>query len=140
MRELERVERVLLDQEHGEAFALVDLADRHAREDAPSLRRLRDAEPGDLVGGHLCDVRAIENDSAFARARAAEDGHHQRGLARAVRADQRDDFARVDIEIDALQRHDVAVEGLDPAQGQERLRHRPTSAPTFSTSSSSTPR
>ena len=83
---------------------------------------------------------AIVLDMTGAGARLAEDRHHQRGLAGAVRADQGDDLAVVDVEIDALQRHDVAVEGFDPAHGEQRLRHRPTSASTFSTSSSSTPR
>ena len=95
---------------------------RHAREDAPALGRLRDAQLRDLVRRHLRDVAAVEGDRAFARARIAEDRHHQRGLAGAVGADQRDDLAFVDVEVDALQRHDVAVEGLDAADGEQRLR------------------
>ena len=43
---------------------------RHAREDAPALGRLRDAQPGDLVRRHVGDVGAGEGDGA-ARARAA---------------------------------------------------------------------
>ena len=85
---------------------------------------------------------AVEDDAALARARIAEDRHHQRRLAGAVGADQGDDLALVDVEVDALERHDVAVEGLDAAHGRRERRggHSPTSASTVSTSSSSTPR
>ncbi len=43
--------------------------------------------------------------------RIAADRHHQRGLASAVRADQGDDFALSDLQIDPAQRFDPAVEG-----------------------------
>ena len=85
---------------------------RHAHEDAAAFRRLRDLQAGDLVGRQLGDVAAGERDAAFARARIAEDRHHQRRLAGAVRADQRDDLAVADFDVDALQRGDVAVIGL----------------------------
>ena len=87
--------------------------------DAAAFRRLRDAKPGDLVGRQSRDVAAVEDDRAFAGARIAADRHHQRRLAGAVGADQRDDLAFVDVEIDALERHDVAVEGLDAAHGEQ---------------------
>ena len=83
----------------------------HAREDPPALGRLRDAQPRDLVRRHVGDVAAVEQDLARAGARPAEDRHHQRRLAGAVGADQRDDLAGVDVEIDALQRLDLAVGG-----------------------------
>ena len=58
-------------------------------------------------------------------------GHHQRGFAGAVGADQRDDLAVVDVEVDALERHHAAVEGLHAAHGEERGGHSPTSASTL---------
>ena len=67
--------------------------DRHARKDATAFGRLRDAEPRDLVGRHLRDVAAVEQDLPRAGAWLAEDRHHQRRLAGAVGADQGDDFA-----------------------------------------------
>jgi len=59
----------------------------HAREDAAALGRLRDAQPRDLVGREPRNVAAVEYDRAFARARIAEDRHHQGGFAGAVGAD-----------------------------------------------------
>ncbi len=38
---------------------------RHAREDAPPFRRLRNAEPRDCVGGQLGDVLAVEQNAAL---------------------------------------------------------------------------
>ena len=55
----------------------------------------------------------------FARPRAAADRHHQGRLAGAVRPDQRDDLAFVDLHVDAAQRDDVAVVGLDPGDREE---------------------
>ena len=56
---------------------------------------------------------------ALARARVAEDGHHQRRFAGAVGADHGDDLAVIDVEIDALERDDVAVIGLDAAHREQ---------------------
>ena len=99
------------------------LQHRHAREDAAAFRRLRELEPRDLVGRHAGDVAAGEFNRALAGARIAADRHHQRGFAGAVGADQRDDLALVDLEIDALERHHAAVEGLHAAHRQERSCH-----------------
>ena len=65
--------------------------------------------PRDLVRRHVGDVAAVEFDLAGAGAGLAEDRHHQRRFAGAVGADQRDDLAGIDLEIDALQRLDLAV-------------------------------
>ena len=92
----------------------------HARKDAPALRGLGDVKPGDFVGRQLRNVAAGEFDAALAGARLAEDGHHQGRLAGAVGPDQGDDLALRDVEIDALERDDVAIIGLDPAQAEER--------------------
>ena len=73
------------------------------------------------MGGHIGDIAAVELDLARARARLAENRHHQRRFAGAVGADQRDDLARVDVEIDALQRLDLAIgrtQGTDREQGR----------------------
>jgi hypothetical protein len=62
--------------------------------------------------------------SKVMRARRAENRHHGRRLAGAVGPDQGDDLALVHVDVDAPQRLDFAVEGLDPAQLQERRRKR----------------
>ena len=94
---------------HGRAHLQV-LEHGHAREDAPPFRGLGDRQARDLVGRHLGDVPPRIGDRALARARVAEDRHHQGRLAGAVGADQRDDLALVDIHVDALQGDDVAVD------------------------------
>ncbi len=116
------------------------LEHRHAREDAPALRRLHDAEPRDLVHRELRDVASLKQNAAVAGAGAAKDRHHQRGLARAVAADQRDDLALIDIETDAVQDRQHAVTGGDVLDGEEGGGHSPTSRATSETSTSGTPR
>ncbi|KDV07255.1 hypothetical protein BF16_01235 [Brucella suis 1330] len=51
------------------------------------------------------------------RARRAEDRHHQCGFARTVGADQRHDLTLIHGHIDALERTDIAVIGLDLLDG-----------------------
>jgi len=94
------------------------LHDRHAHEDAAAFRRLRDLEPGDLVGRELRDIASGKRDRALARARIPADRHHQRRLAGAVGADQRDDLAVSDFHVDAAQRGNMAVIGLDAAHAE----------------------
>ena len=113
---------------------------RHAREDAAAFRSLRQFQAGDLVRRHAGDIAAVEVDRAFARARVAADCHHQRRLAGAVGADQRDDLAVVDVEVDALERLYAPVKRGHAAHREKWGAHRPTSASTSATSSSSTPR
>ena len=94
------------------------------------------------MGRHIGDVAAIELDLAGAGARLAEDRHHQRRLAGAVGADQGDDLAGIDLDVDALQRLDLAVSGAQAAdreQGIGRRSHDPVSI-TAIASSSSAPR
>jgi hypothetical protein len=65
-----------------------------------------------------------------ARARLAEDRHHQGRFSGAIGADQRDNLAAVDVDIDALQRLDLAVGGVQAADRKQRWcgwRHRTTS-------------
>ena len=123
---------------------------RHAREDAAAFWCLGDLQLGDFVRRQLCDVAAFEQDMAFTGARRPENGHHQRRLTGAVGADQRNDLALIDFEIDSSERRDVAVIGFHPAHREHRMSlrvlHRRghaysrASASTCSTSSSATPR
>lgn len=85
--------------------------DRHAWENAPAFGRLRNFHPHDFMGLQMRNIAALEDNSSFARLRSPTDGHHQRGFSSAVRADDRDDFSRHDIDVDAFQRNDAAVIG-----------------------------
>ena len=68
--------------------------DAHARENPAALRRLRNPQPRDLVGGNVSDVAAVEQDFSGAGARTAEDRHHQRRLAGPIRSNQGNNLAR----------------------------------------------
>ena len=131
---------------HGRAHLQV-LADRHAREHAAPLGRLREAEPRDFVGGDGGDVGTLEQDAPRPRAGHPEHGHHKGRFASPVRADECDDLALADVQGDAAQGLDRAVVGFDAFDAEEggpAHRARPaiasTSASAPSTSSSSTPR
>ena len=93
----------------------------HAREDAPALGHLRDAAPDDLVGRRAPVMSSPSSRTApEPRAGIAANGHQQRRFAGAVGADQGDDLALGDLEVDAVQRLDGAVEGGDAANGEHR--------------------
>ena len=99
-------------------FCLVEAAqfevffDGERREDAPSFGDEGDAALADFVRRHAGEVFAAVFDFAGTRARAAADGVEQGAFARAVRADEGDDFAFMDVKVDAFQRFDGAVVGV----------------------------
>ena len=113
---------------------------RHAGKDAAPFGRVGELQARDAVRLQMRNVVTVEGDRAGPRARLAADGHHQSRFAGAVGADQRDDLAFVDVEIDAFERPDPAVERLDTADGKKRRRHEPISASAWASFSSSTPR
>jgi hypothetical protein len=72
------------------------------------------------VGRQAGDIAAREHDLTVARARIAANRHHQRRFAGAIGADQRDDLAVIDVDVDTLERLDVAVIGRHAAHRKER--------------------
>src|SRR2546425_5190179 len=82
----------------GREAQLEVLAHRQPREDAPALRHEPDPEARDLVGGEPGEVVAVELDRPAPRLEKAHRGLHERGLAHAVPAEQRDGLARRDLE------------------------------------------
>ena len=70
---------------------------------------LGDAEGGDLVRRRVRDVAPVEDDRALVGLDHPADGLEQRRLAGAVRAEQRDDLALVDLEVDVEQHLHAAV-------------------------------
>src|SRR4030095_2083904 len=71
----------------------------------------------------------VERDPVGRRGEQPGDRFQERGLAGAVRADDRHRFAGMDLEVDAEQRLEVAVEGRQAVRGEERCRH--TSIPRY---------
>ncbi len=100
------------------------LRHRHAREQPPPLRALRDAALDDRVRRRVGDVAALEADRALPRPVEAVDGAQGRRLAGAVRADQGHDLAGADAQRDALERVDGAVVDVrrPPPRGRRRRR------------------
>ena len=69
---------------------------------------------GDLVGPQACDRAALESDLADRR-HQSHDGLAGGRAADAVAAEQADDLALIDPEVDALQDVALAVEGVEIA-------------------------
>ena len=96
------------------------LPHRQGAEDAPPLGHLGDAEPHQLVRLDGVDRLPLEVDLAAAGAQQAADGLEGGRLAGAVGAQDGDDLALADLEVDAVQRLHVAVgdaQALDLEEG-----------------------
>ena len=99
------------------------LGDRQLREHLHELEGARHAEPRELDRADPGDVGAAESDGALGRREQAGQHVHQRGLAGAVRADDRHRLAMLHQEVHSLQRHEVAVAPPDvPGLDQRRRR------------------
>ena len=94
------------------------LLDRQAAEDRRLLRQVADALARPDVHRIVGDVVAVELDAPRVGRGQADRHVERRGLAGAVRAEQADDFARRDVEVDAA--HDgAAAVGLRQVVGAE---------------------
>src|SRR5258706_4082733 len=96
------------------------LEHRHAAERARNLEAPRDAAPRALVGGQAGDLLAVEADAAALVRKRTRDAVDERGLARAIRADQAEALALADLEAHAVQRGEAAEvlgHALDLQQG-----------------------
>ena len=71
------------------------------------------------------DIIAAIADRAACRAQHARDGADERGLARTVRADDRDDRAFFDFDRDAVERLRVAVEHIEGLDGEHQIASAP---------------
>ena len=85
------------------------LAHRQVGEDAAALGHVDDAEAHDRVRPQRADRLAVEPDAAAAGPHQAADRAQQRGLARAVGAEDADQLAALDPQRHLLQRADRAV-------------------------------
>ena len=92
----------------------------HAPEEGDVLEGAGDPQPGALVGRQVRNVVSVEGD-APARGRVdPADAVEDAGLARAVRADDREEVAGGNVHADAGQgRHAAEVE-MQPLEGEQR--------------------
>src|SRR5205814_4888200 len=103
------------------------LVHREICEDLPSLRHLHDPQTHQAIWAHPVDAPTVELDCAPRRPEEAGDHPQRRGLARAVRSEQRDDAPLGDLETDAVQGADAPVVRLDLVHNEELTR--PTTHP-----------
>ena len=95
------------------------LAHGQRREHALAAGHLDDAAGGDLVRRGVGDVAPVEDDRAAVGLDQPGDGLEQRRLAGAVGAEQGDDLALADLEVDAEQHLHVAVGDVELADEQQ---------------------
>src|SRR5205085_1385313 len=123
-----------------EAAELEILAHRQKRKHMPSFRYQCDAEQGAFVRGNPGDVLPTEGNRAGARLEQARDGAQGGRLAGAIRTDQRDDLAFVDIDGDPPAHGSFAVGKFEVVCGEQRVhissppRYAATTAALFCTS------
>src|ERR1035437_9376353 len=83
----------------------------HAVERPRQLEAARQSAMRALMGGQTIDHTAVETDGTGLILQCAADAIDQRALARAVRSDQPEPFARLHFEVDTVERNEP-VEAL----------------------------
>src|SRR5690242_9672350 len=78
------------------------LQDGQARQGLHDLKCASDAKPGSAMRREFGNIFALEEDGSFVRMKESADQIENRGLARAIRADNKKDFPRVHRERDIL--------------------------------------
>lgn len=99
--------------------------DAEIAEDAPELERARDASGREPFRRQTRDVTAFEANLASVGPVQPGDEIEQRRLAGAIGADDADELALGEIEVDRVDRGEAAEAPRQPAQGQHgiELRH-----------------
>ena len=100
------------------------LLDRERRKKPAPFGNQRDAARDHRMRGRIPDRLALEQDGVAAGSHGAGDAFEQRRFAGAVGADDGNHLAGHNVEGDAEQRLEIAVEGVERAHIEERLRHR----------------
>ena len=95
------------------------LADGELAEDGLLLRQVAHAEARALIHRLVGGVVAVEEDLAAVRPHEADDHVERGGLARAVGAEQPDDLALADLDVDAVHHRATVIDFLQPA-GEEQ--------------------
>src|ERR1700722_3398755 len=128
---LQVLQRLLRRQLHADLIELPVLdqlpAEEHVRDDVEVVAQRevlvngRDAEAGRVLRRVQVDLLALPEHLAVIRRVDAGHAFDQRGLARAVVAEQRGDLSGRDVEVDAVQRLDRPEVLADPGQPQQLL-------------------
>ena len=84
--------------------------DRQAAQHA-ELQHQRHAARGDRIGRQPVDAGVFERDASGLSGKKPDDRAQERALSGGVAADQRHEFARLDLEIDVAQHDQVAIAG-----------------------------
>ena len=100
------------------------VGDRELREDAMALDHVHEPGPGRLARRGAGHVAPIEAHAAGCRGKQSRDRAQQGRLAGAIGAEQGDDFARIHVQVDAVQHVNLAVAGLERGDGEQRFSHR----------------
>src|SRR5438105_8366542 len=101
------------------------IGNRQAHERAWQLEAARETEPRSPMRDEAVEPLAVENHRAGFVAQRAADAVDQRALARSVRPDQAQPFARPDIQIDSVKRYESAEALGESRDFQKCLRHHP---------------
>src|SRR5262245_30486128 len=113
------------------------LLDGEVREDAPVVRDVADAEPGDLERLAPRDLLPLELDAPAARRREPHDAAQGRALAGSIAAQQAHHLARLDVKGNAVDDGAHAVTG-DEVAGREH--HAAISSPKYTSRTAWLPR
>src|SRR2546425_5659951 len=115
--ELERI--VPVAPVRGPATKLQIVAHRHRGKELAPFRHMSDAPRDDLGRPQTVEPRALEFDTPGAHGQEPADRPERRGLAGAVRAEQRHRLAPSHLERDAGDRRQVAIPGLEPVKPEQ---------------------
>lgn len=95
--------------------------DSQALKYLPSFGAMRQSKTHDLLRPGAGDIAPFEMDRSGGRACHARNGVQERGLAGTVRAEDDDDLAGVDLEIDVFKNADAPVSRAEPGDPEQRL-------------------
>src|SRR5262249_47037548 len=98
---------------HGVSAKPQVIGDRQSGDDLTALRRMGHTEANSRPRRQAFDRLAVEANLPAAHRKKPRDGPRQRGLACAVRADQRHDFAGANLKIDTAQHGEIAISSLN---------------------------
>ncbi len=93
---------------------------RQEGEESPALEHVRKALARRAMSGQAVDALALEGDAPGPGREEPGDGIHQRGLARAVRAEDGDDLAFADPDRRLPQHLEIAIGDVEPLDLQHR--------------------